>query len=387
MNVLLIGGTGVLSTAVTNEALRNGIHITMINRGKRKKYIPQGVELIKADKDDKNTISKHLRGRRFDAVMDFLCYTDAQTAESYKFYAQYTKQYFYISSCAVYDTRIDKLMTEDSPKGRPEWPYSLNKWASEQKLMQLVQDSDVHYTVIRPCVTYGDTRIPYGISPRYGYHWTLAARILAGKPIIRWNGGENCCNMTRVEDFAVGVVGLIGNSKAYNEAFNVCGNEIPTFNDVLDAMAEYLGVKPVIFDISSEEYAKEIPSRAGEILGGRGVNRKMSNQKLKDVVPAFHPSISLKEGVRMTLDAYKNQGYQYGIDWDFDGDTDRIIAKYSKIRGTQKPNLPYTDYLGNATPDDKLHYYMARYKDNYLMKVSTLVYRALRKIQRIVNIK
>jgi len=53
-----------------------------------------------------------------------------------------------------------------------------------------------------------DTHIPYGISPQYGYHWTLIARILSGKPIIRWNGGINRCNMMRVEDFAVGVIGL-----------------------------------------------------------------------------------------------------------------------------------------------------------------------------------
>ena len=31
MNVLMIGGTGVLSTAVTNEALKQGIHVVMIN--------------------------------------------------------------------------------------------------------------------------------------------------------------------------------------------------------------------------------------------------------------------------------------------------------------------------------------------------------------------
>ncbi len=39
------------------------------------------------------------------------------------------------------------------------WDYSINKWASEKKLVELATGTDVKYTIIRPCVTYGDTRI------------------------------------------------------------------------------------------------------------------------------------------------------------------------------------------------------------------------------------
>ena len=73
MNLLIIGGTGVLSSAVTAEALRKGIAVMMINRGKRR--IPEGVELVKADKNDHQTIAKALEGRSFDAVMDFVITT------------------------------------------------------------------------------------------------------------------------------------------------------------------------------------------------------------------------------------------------------------------------------------------------------------------------
>ena len=68
------------------------------------------------------------------------------------------KQYFFISSCAVYNTRLGEVCHEDSPKVLPVWSYSVNKWASEQHLMKLLEGSDVHYTIIRPCVTYGNTR-------------------------------------------------------------------------------------------------------------------------------------------------------------------------------------------------------------------------------------
>ena len=364
MNILIVGGTGVLSSAVTAEALKKGIVVTMINRGRR--TISDGVELIKADMNDHQLIAERLEGRQFDAVIDFLCYTDAQTEKSVNLYTKYTKQYFYISSCAVYDTASlnGQAASEDSKKVLPIWSYSVNKWKSEELLIRLFKGKDTKYTVIRPCVTYGDTRIPYGISPKYGFHWTLCARILAGKPIIRWNGGVNRCNMTRVEDFAVGVVGLIGNPKAYNESFNICGDEAPTWNEVLAVLGELLGKDVITVDIPSNFYAKKLPEKAGEILGGRSIDTINSNQKIKRVVPAFKQTLSLKEGIEKTLEAYKCQNYQQGIDWGFDGNTDRIIKAWCKHEGIRSNdyNTDFVDYLGNATEKDKRIYRMEKSK-------------------------
>ena len=369
MNILIIGGTGVLSSAVTAEALKQGIAVTMINRGRRK--MPEGVELIKADMKDQSTIVTKLGDRKFDAVIDFLCYTDAQTERSVKLYSRYTQQYFYISSCAVYDTarHNGKMADEEAEKVNPVWKYSVDKWASEDKLRSLLKDADINYTIIRPCVTYGDTRIPYGIMPPYGFHWTLCARILAGKPVITWNGGKNRCNMTRVEDFAVGVVGLIGNPKAYNEAFNICGDETPTYNDVLHAVGEILNKDVITVDISPEFYAKECPGKSGEILGGRAIDTINSNKKIKEIVPQFRQTIKLKEGLSRTIEAYKKGNYQKGIDWIFDGNTDRIIKKWIKKHNNKGNgyNLGFKNYLGNASIGDHLKYWMTFYKDNILI--------------------
>ena len=39
MNILVVGGTGVISYAVVQEAVKKRIHVTCINRGKSKKQI------------------------------------------------------------------------------------------------------------------------------------------------------------------------------------------------------------------------------------------------------------------------------------------------------------------------------------------------------------
>ena len=321
--------------------------------------------------------------RKFDAVIDFLCYTDAQTERSVKLYSRYTKQYFYISSCAVYDTASHngKMADEETKKVNPVWKYSVDKWASELKLKELLKDTDVNYTIIRPCVTYGDTRIPYGIMPPYGYHWTLCARILAGKPVIIWNGGNNRCNMTRVEDFAVGVVGLIGNPKAYNEAFNICGDETPTYNEVLHAVGEILRKDVIKVDVSPEFYAKECPGKSGEILGGRAVDTINSNQKIKSIVPQFQQTISLKAGITRTIEAYKNGNYQKGIDWNFDANSDRIIRKWCRNNSVSVSDyhLGFNDYLGNASMGDCFKYWKAAHKDNLAIRSLWKIFKLIKK--------
>ena len=377
MKILLIGGTGVLSSAVAKQAICSGAEVTMINRGRR--TLPEGVSVIKTDKRNYAYIEKCLEGCFFDAVIDFLCLTQDDLKNSFLLYSRFAKQYFFISTCAVYDKTYPGIKNEDSPKGLRIWKYSTE--------MALSKDSRCKCTVIRPCVTYGDTRIPYGISPQYGYHWTLCARVLAGKPLIRWNGGSNRSNMMRVEDLAVGVVGLIGNPHTYNEAFNICGDETPSFNDVLVAMEDCLKCKIPVVDISSEFYAKELPEQAGEILGGRSIDSINSNRKIKSIVPDFKQTILLKDGVAKTIAAYKNRNYQKGIDWKFDADCDRIIKKWCRQNGIDSKgmNLRFVDYLGNATNRNRIEYALEFYSDNifvlFAKKNLSLFRRLMRKIK------
>lgn len=373
-SLLLIGGTGVLSGAVVAEALRQGIDVTIITRGNR--TVPEGVTSLICDKYDYAKLST-LITEKYDAVIDFLCFSLDEIERSFKFYSKITTQFFFISSCAVYDSRVGGVIAEDAPKVLPMWSYSVSKWAAEQKLRELARVSSCSYTIIRPAVTYDDTRVPYGISPQYGCHWTLCARIMAGKPIITWNNGKNFRNMLRVEDFAVGVVGLIGNMMAYNEAFNVCGDETPTWGDVLSVVERYLNKKAVVVDIPSDFYAKQIPYRAGELLGGRAISSINANDKIKAAVPEFAQTISIREGIYKTLDAYKANNYEKGIDWKFDAETDKTIMAWCEANSipSDKYKLGFIDYLGTATWYDRYVYFDVVKRDTLLGRIMRIVKR------------
>lgn len=385
MKLLIIGGTGVLSTAVVREALNNSIEVTIINRGHKSHLVPKTVRLLKADIHDEKKVLALLNGEKFDTVIDFICFNEEQIAYSLRLFGPYVAQYIFISTTCVYNTENEGLLNEDSAKILSVWDYSVNKWKAEEYLRRQAKEQSIPFTIIRPCITYDNTRIPYGIVPPYGYHWTIIERIFHNKPIITWDGGNAKWNIMRVEDFAVGVIGLIGNLKAIGEAYNISGDDSYTWKEILDTVGRLLNRNIVTFDISSDEYAAKYPEKFGEIKA-RSLNAEIDNRKIKGLIPTFKSKIGLEEGLSMTLEYYKKNGYIYGIDYAFEGGTDRIINYYARKRGIKIPNLHFIDYLGNASLYDRLRYWIAYNKSNPIGKVlywGVLFIKKLRKISRL----
>src|SRR5690242_3517910 len=66
MNVLFIGGTGIISSACTRLALERGINLTLLTRGQHVAEAVDGAETVKADINDAPAVSRALQGRQFD---------------------------------------------------------------------------------------------------------------------------------------------------------------------------------------------------------------------------------------------------------------------------------------------------------------------------------
>lgn len=357
MNLLIIGGTGVLSTSVVNEALSKKIHVTCINRGNHLERIPKGVTLINADARNENIILSYLSGKSYDAVIDFICYNRSHVEYSYQLFKKYAKQYIFISTTCVYDTSFSGIKTEDSEKCLKSWDYSLNKWECEKYLIAEASKDKTPFTIVRPCVTYDNTRIPYGIMPSYGYHGTVIKRILNDKPIITWDGGTAKWNLMRVEDFAKGVVPLVGNENSYNQAYNISGDKAYSWMEILDVLGEVLMKKVITYNISSKEYKHFYPERAGEI-SSRALDAVISNEKIKSLVPDFTTNIDLLHGIKMTIDAYLQTDYQKGFDYRYDALQDRIIIAHAKRNGinVKRLNLNFIDYSKRGNLSDRYNY-------------------------------
>lgn len=385
MNILIVGGTGILSTAVVHSCISHGHSVTMVNRGNKTEIIHPKAIFVKCDvrnEDQLKEVQTTLAKENFDVVVDFLVFTESELKLSLKYFSPLAKQYVFISSAQVYNTSIPGILTEDAPKPQKLWSYSINKLACEEYLENYCLTHQIAYTIIRPAVNYGGTRIPYGIFPPMGYHWTLVERIKHGKPIVTWNNGHNKLNLTRVEDFAEAMIGLLGNPKAYHEAFNVAGDRIYTWIDVLNVLGELVGKKPITIDLPVQFYAKELPNyQQGELIGGRANDMVCSIEKLKKIVPWFEPKYDLQEGIRMTLDYYMSHGYLGGIDYSFDGNQDRIIRKFCKQKHINCSwKLTFVDYFSKGNDADRKAYYRSFNKDKIHIRIIKLFKSSVRKL-------
>ena len=77
-SILFIGGTGVISTAAAERAVALGHRLTILNRGRSTRPVPEGAEILTADVRDASAVRAALAGREFDAVADFITFTPEQ---------------------------------------------------------------------------------------------------------------------------------------------------------------------------------------------------------------------------------------------------------------------------------------------------------------------
>ena len=105
MKALFIGGTGIISTAISALCVNRGWDLYLLNRGTRSEYVPAGAHVIRADIGDVADVKAKLDGMQFDVVADFIAFTADQVERDVKLFSGITKQYFFISSASAYQNR------------------------------------------------------------------------------------------------------------------------------------------------------------------------------------------------------------------------------------------------------------------------------------------
>jgi len=324
MKVLFIGGTGIISSASSELALKNGIDLYHLNRGQsfRKIY---GVKNIIADIRNFEEAKKTLEDYEFDAVVDWISFTPEHIENNIKLFTGKTKQFVFISTASVYQTPPEKLpVTEETPLHNPIWKYSQDKIACEDALHNAYAENKFPYTIVRPSHTYDKTLIPI----TGGY--TALHRMKHGLPVVVHGDGSSIWTITHNKDFAVGLVGLLGKQEAINEAFHITNNELLTWSNIYKALAKELGVTPQLVNIPSHIIAKYDKDIGDGLLGDKAHSMIFDNSKIKALVPEFDPQIPFQVGANEIITWYSKPENQI-INDDFNSMTDKMIEDFKTL--------------------------------------------------------
>lgn len=327
MKVLFIGGTGNISTSVSKLCLQAGIDLFLLNRGISENHV-DGAHIIKNDISNPESVKAAINKHKWDSVVNWIAFTADDIERDFNIFNGKTKQYIFISSASCYQKPLSHpVVTESTPLHNPYWEYSQNKIACEEKLNFLYRNAEFPITVVRPSHTY-DNVIPVAIGGWKEY--TIIDRIRNGKKIIVHGDGTSLWTLTHATDFAKGFIGLIGNQQSIGHAFHITSDEILTWNQVYNIVAESIDIKPKIIHISSELIEKLEPSLKGSLLGDKSASVIFDNSKIKRFVPNFSATIPFRTGIKRTIQWFESKPERMVINEKTNKMMDRIINMYEK---------------------------------------------------------
>ncbi|MGA7712048.1 MAG: SDR family oxidoreductase [Rhizomicrobium sp.] len=328
MKVLFIGGTGIISTASTELAAERGIELTLLRRGQRAADLPKNVRTITADVADEAGASQALGKQTFDAVVDWRAYTPDDIERDIRLFRDRTKQFVFISSASAYQKPVGHyLITESTPLANPYWQYSRDKIACEDRLMKAYREEGFPITIVRPSHTYGDTQIVLAVNS-WAKSYTAVDRMRRGKKVIVPGDGSSLWVITHNSDFAVGLVGLLGNQQAIGHAFHITGDEVMTWDQYYKITAQAAGVEAQIVHITSDFVGACMPEEIGGLTGDKSVSVVFDNSKIKRFVPGYCAKVPFARGIQKTIDWFDTDPRRKQIDEEANASWDKLIDAY-----------------------------------------------------------
>ena len=337
MRALFIGGTGTISSAIVRRlASDSSWEVWLINRGNRKETVPENVHQIICDINDEDAVLKALGGMTFDCVGEFIGFTVDQVERDYRLFKDKTKQYIYISSASAYNKpSANYVITEGTTLANPYWEYSRNKIACEIFLMEKYRNEGFPVTIVRPSHTYDERSIPLGVHGKKG-SWQVIKRMMDGRPVIIHGDGESLWHLTFNEDFAVGYTALMGNRHAIGEAFQITGDEVLTWNQIYQTIADALGVELKAYHVSSEMLTALGPDYdfEGSLTGDKAVSVVFDNSKIKRLAPDLKTTVPLHKGVRIALKYILDHKECRVEDPEFDKWCDKVIETMESVKSS-----------------------------------------------------
>ncbi len=239
MKILIIGGTGLISTAIRERLRRRGDEVVLFNRGQSPLRGPAPVRVVVGDRNDEPALTRALDAERPDAVIDMVAFAPAQAEALVRACAGRVGQIVVCSTVCVYGGPLTRLPARDDEPHRPVGDYGRNKSRIESIVLAR-EGRDGHATVIRPSFTTGEGATASGLL----FDDSTVDRLRKGLPVVVMDDGRAAWAIAHVDDVAAAFVGSLGNPKAYGRAYHATSDEHTDWNGVFAALAKAAGAPP-----------------------------------------------------------------------------------------------------------------------------------------------
>ncbi len=311
--ILLIGGTGMMGSAIIPLLLKKGYSVDAISLDDLQSS-DKNLRYIKADAFDTEFLRELLKNG-YDGIIDFLHYHKRSIFEErYRMLLESTSHYVFLSSYRVY-ADCDGKLTEESPRLTEAYSndtelmtedgYGVLKCISEDILRS---SGYKNYTIVRPVVVYAENSlllatwkgrlIPY--RARQGKKLLLPIEAKDKNAAIIYAG-----------DIARLFVGVLFNEKSFGETYTFGSPEPFTWGDMAKVYEENCGISCEW--IPGEEFSKMMSGNTDKInyvakfmlYYDRFFNRNVNVDKvMRDCGVSSESFILHKDGLKKCIASY-----------------------------------------------------------------------------------
>ncbi|EMA59735.1 NAD-dependent epimerase/dehydratase family protein [Halorubrum lipolyticum] len=299
MSVLIIGGTGLISTAITRLLAADGHDVTCLTRGETDADLPSSVSFRRADRTDRAALADAVSDDDFDCVIDMVCF-DAETArEAVAVFADRTDQYVFCSTVDVYHRPPERNpVREDASREPPVSEYAAGKAAAED-VFRAADGDAFATTIVRPWSTYGEGG---PVLHTLGTGTYYIDRIRKGKPVLVHGDGTSLWGPCHRDDVARAFVNAVGNTDAFGEAYHVTSEETMTWNQYHLRVARALDApEPELVHVPTDQLRTALPDRTEMLVDHFQYSTVFDNAKARRDLD-FAYTVPFETGVRRTVE-------------------------------------------------------------------------------------
>jgi len=287
MRSLVTGGAGFIGAHVTQECLRLGHEVVVLDdlSGGFRDQVPEGALFVEGSITDHALLARLFVEHKFDYVYHLAAYA-AEGLSHFIRRFNYTnnligsvnlinesvrhevKCFVFTSSIAVYGA--GQVPMDEAMVPQPEDPYGVSKYAVELDLRAAHEMFGLDYVVFRPHNVYGENQ---NIGDKYrNVIGIFMNQIMQGQPLTIFGDGEQTRAFSYIGDVAPHIARSVHEPRARNQVFNI-GADIPySVNELARVVGRAFGVEPEIRYLPPRiEVVNAYSSheKAAELLGAR----------------------------------------------------------------------------------------------------------------------
>ncbi|MEW6651969.1 MAG: NAD-dependent epimerase/dehydratase family protein [Bacteroidota bacterium] len=274
MKILVIGGTGFISSILVEFLLERNHSVFLLTRGKSKNKFENDhrVKIFRGDRNDENVLREITAAQNFDVVYDMIAYEPGDSATAYEIFNGRIGRFIHCSTVSVYmiSNNVSCPITEDQANSQimPYFTrnpfgmdYGIKKRECEKYLWNVHNEKLFPVTIIRPPYVCGP-----GDPAKRDFFWI--ERILDGGLLLVPGSGDFAMQTLYVEDLARTFADLLDYPVTIGNSYNAASEEIISLNDYLTKLAALLKKKIEIVHIDQNifDHLQISRSSAGDIF-------------------------------------------------------------------------------------------------------------------------